>query len=50
MPYDRIDPRDEEFEDRMIEEPEVEDEELATSLEALFSMFGGQVVEPPSGD
>jgi hypothetical protein len=50
MPYDRIDPRDETFEDRTVAEPEGQDEELSSSLEALFSMFGGQVVEPSDRD
>jgi len=50
MPYDQTAPRDDASERREAEhEPAIDEpaeDDLAGSLGALFTLFGGQVVEP----
>ncbi|MDB5360298.1 MAG: hypothetical protein JWO51_1595 [Rhodospirillales bacterium] len=52
MPYDRTDPRDELSDERteLATAAEPGEDELATALAALFSMFGGQVLDSTPRD
>jgi len=52
MPFDRNDPRDERLDDRRqaASPRDVDEDDLAGSLCALFQMFGGDVLEPARRD